>query len=122
MIQTLAQDHHVAIVTANTRSKVDQVLDKHNLKSSVFEIVDGTHHAPKSEKILQTAAKVQVKPGQLVMIGDSLTDIREGKLAGAKTIAVTWGFQPLSVLNRANPDYIANFPQPNSRDCFFFMR
>ena len=37
-------------------------------------------------------------------------DIRQGKLAGAKTIAVTWGFQSAAILRIENPDYMANSP------------
>jgi phosphoglycolate phosphatase len=111
VIQTLAQNHQIAIITSNVKTKVEQILDKHNLRSNILEIVDGSNHSPKSEKIRQIAAKFQVDTNETIMIGDSLTDIREGKLAGAKTIAVAWGFQPLSVLSRANPDYIANIPE-----------
>lgn len=41
-------------------------------------------------------------------IGDSDVDIKTGKNAGMKTIAVTWGFRSREVLAAENPDFIAN--------------
>ena len=40
------------------------------------------------------------------MIGDAISDIREGKRAGVRTAAVTWGYQPESVLAAEQPERI----------------
>lgn len=40
-----------------------------------------------------------------VIVGDSDTDIKTGKNADIKTIAVTWGYRPKELLASANADY-----------------
>jgi phosphoglycolate phosphatase len=40
------------------------------------------------------------------MIGDAISDIREGKRAGVRTAAVTWGYQPERVLAAEQPERI----------------
>ena len=37
-------------------------------------------------------------------------DIRQGKAAGVKTIAVAWGYQPVEALLREQPDAVAQSP------------
>ena len=41
-------------------------------------------------------------------IGDSDVDIKTGKNANLKTIAVTWGFRSREILEAENPDFIAD--------------
>jgi phosphoglycolate phosphatase len=42
------------------------------------------------------------------MIGDAVSDIREGKRAGVRTAAVTWGYQAEAVLAAERPDRIVH--------------
>lgn len=41
------------------------------------------------------------------MIGDTVSDIRNGHLAGVRTIAVGWGYQSLEFMRRASPHFEA---------------
>ncbi len=43
---------------------------------------------------------------EIVMIGDTEHDIKLGKAAGVRTIAVTWGAAPLERLEAYKPDAI----------------
>lgn len=45
------------------------------------------------------------------MVGDSIGDFSQGRQAGVRTIAVTWGFHPEGLLRDALPDYIVRSPQ-----------
>ncbi len=45
-----------------------------------------------------------------IIVGDSHNDIRAGKGAGIRTIAVSYGFMPVPVLERENPDIMVNEP------------
>jgi len=46
------------------------------------------------------------KPENCIIVGDSEDDIITGKSAGAKTIAVLWGYRNKEELENANPDYV----------------
>jgi len=47
-----------------------------------------------------------VGPENIVVIGDTVNDIRCGRAIGATTVAYTRGFQPEETLRRENPDYL----------------
>jgi phosphoglycolate phosphatase len=61
---------------------------------------------PSPIPILYVLSKLNVKPEDAVIVGDSNFDIEAGKAAGIKTIAVTYGYRPLDLLKGA--DYIIN--------------
>ena len=45
---------------------------------------------------------------EIVMIGDTEHDIKFGKAAGVRTIAVTWGAAPIERLEAYGPDAIVS--------------
>jgi len=44
------------------------------------------------------------------MVGDTRIDIREGRQAGAQTVAVGWGYQSEETLRKEQPDYFVRQP------------
>ena len=65
---------------------------------------------PDPTSALYLAELLKVSPSDILFIGDSIYDIKTGKNAGMKTIAVTWGYQPKEQLTEESPDFIADFP------------
>ena len=65
---------------------------------------------PDPASALYLSEKLGVLPADILFIGDSIYDIRTGKNAGMKTVAVTWGYQPKEQLIAENPDFIADSP------------
>jgi phosphoglycolate phosphatase-like HAD superfamily hydrolase len=55
--------------------------------------------------------KMQTAPQQTVMIGDAVSDILMARKTGARTIAVSWGFQSEKRLKQADPDALARKPE-----------
>lgn len=47
-------------------------------------------------------------PSEVIKIGDSIVDIKEGKNAGCKTVGVLSGVDSKALLQYENPDYIIN--------------
>ena len=60
----------------------------------------------KAEEIHNFISKNKFKPKETVFIGDTNHEIEVGKIAGIKTVAVTWGFYPEDRLKLLNPDYL----------------
>ena len=60
----------------------------------------------KSEGIGKLIERNNFKKEETIFIGDSNHEIEEGKRAGTKTGAVTWGFSTEERLKALNPDYI----------------
>jgi phosphoglycolate phosphatase-like HAD superfamily hydrolase len=54
--------------------------------------------------VLYVISKLSVRPEESIVVGDSYYDIEAGKMAGTKTVAVTYGYQPKELLKGA--DYV----------------
>ena len=52
--------------------------------------------------------RLGMKCENTVFVGDSDTDIKTGKNAGVKTVAVTWGYRNRKLLEEAFADYMAD--------------
>ncbi len=102
-LNSLAQSHILAIVTANHPAVIQSVLSRANCRETVSSILGGDTPGQKSEKILSLIEKYGFSKADTWMIGDSRSDIREGQKAGVKTLAVTWGWQTREFLLKAEP-------------------
>ena len=61
---------------------------------------------PSPEALNQTVQAIGVPIGDCVMVGDSISDIRAGKAAGAKTVAVLSGLFSYEELSNEHPNLI----------------
>jgi len=62
----------------------------------------------KKEEITDLIKRNNFNPKETVFIGDTNLEIEAGKLAGTKTMAVTWGFYAENRLKLLNPDYLVH--------------
>lgn len=72
----------------------------------IVTALDTRFPKPSPKAILECSQKLGVATSECVIIGDSVTDIRAGKNAGAKTVAVLSGIFSREELERENPDLI----------------
>ena len=98
VVQELSDKHTIAIITSSIKRRIERDLEHYKILEYISFIYDGSQDGSKSEKIQQAMLKFSAPSQQTVMIGDCVSDIRQGKIAGAKTIAVTWGFQSRRLL------------------------
>lgn len=108
-IEAVSKTSHIAIVTSNIQKAVESSFRNHDLKLPL-KIYDSTLGLNKGERIALAAKEFDIDITNTSMIGDSRSDIRYGKQVGAKTIAVTWGYQTKETLMKENPDYFADSP------------
>lgn len=99
----------LAICTNKPRLTTERVLDGLGI-SGRFAIVLAGDDLPKSKPdplpIRHIAERLSLRPEELVMVGDGAQDILAGRAAGARTVGVEGGIQPLSRLTAANPDVL----------------
>jgi phosphoglycolate phosphatase len=110
VLRDLSRKHTIVIITSNAQKVVQETLLRTGIKGYITDILDGESPGSKAEKIRKSMGKFGFAETQTFMIGDALSDITEGKKAGVKTIAVTWGFQPLERLLEGKPDFVAESP------------
>jgi len=111
VVKELAQQHVIVVVTSSSRSAVRRILAQSSLADCVSLIYGGTQPGSKAEKISLAREECGTAPDDTYMIGDTVSDIRHGKAAGVKTIAVTWGFHARDLLLRESPDHVADLPE-----------
>jgi HAD superfamily hydrolase (TIGR01662 family) len=61
---------------------------------------------PSPEPLFECARRLAVAPGECVYVGDMRVDIKAGKSAGMKTVAVLTGFDGYDLLENEHPDVI----------------
>ena len=112
LVQHLADEGHViAVVTHNTEKAVYSLMKKYRIDGCFSMILGAESDGEKGEKLMRLQNEFAISPELTFMIGDSVGDIREAKLANARSIAVEWGFQSIKRLKTCNPDFIVGTPE-----------
>lgn len=100
----------IGIVTSTPRKHIQhkmRLLDHRDLTRLVAAIVtadDAARKKPAPDPLLTCAALLETPPAACVYVGDTGIDIRAGKAAGMKTVAVLTGFDAAETLSAENPD------------------
>jgi phosphoglycolate phosphatase len=71
---------------------------------------DGFPRKPSPEIALEVCARHGVAPGDTLLVGDGLPDVRLARAAGCRVAAVTWGYTPREALAAERPDWIVDAP------------
>jgi len=107
LLERLAPERVLAVATNKPTVFAEQVVEGLGLGRFV-RVVVGPERAgcrkPDPEFVEQTLRLLGRSAKEAVMIGDSPTDIEAGRLAGASTIAVLWGYRSREQLVASRPD------------------
>jgi len=110
VFEKLSLDNTLLVISASETETVTDTLHSFGLNSLISAVSGGDLGLSKAERISKAMNDFGAKPDETFMIGDAISDIRQGKLAGVSTIAVSWGFQKRSLLEVETPDFIADKP------------
>ena len=109
VLAVLRKDRRIGIVTSNTEETVRRILVRDGIEWVDFIWAD----APIFEKdkaIEGLLAQQNLSPEETIYIWDEVRDIDACRKVGVKIIAVSWGFNSKTVLERKEPDYLAQTP------------
>ncbi len=111
VLAELSDRFPLALVTLRFLKKnlIEDQLKRLRLKEffkAVITTLDVKKPKPDPESFLEGAKRLKVAIADCGIIGDSILDIRAGKAAGAKTIAVLTGIFKEEALKTENPDLI----------------
>ena len=104
----------LGVVTLQTREELYRTRKAVPLDGWIeaWVAVDDTRKPkPSPEPILLALQKLELAPGQAVVVGDSVKDIQAGRAAGVQTGAALWGSIEVEQLIGLKPDYIFHRPQ-----------
>jgi len=110
VFKELALSHTLVVITQNQSEVVTATLEDLDLGSAVSRVLGGELGSSKAERIGQACREFSFTTQDTFMVGDAISDIRQGKSAGVGTIAVTWGYQDRELLAREEPDFVLDRP------------
>lgn len=103
----------IGIVSSKMRAGVERGLRRFEL-GGYFDLIVGaedvTHHKPDPEPINLAVGLLEARRESTLYIGDSTHDMRAGRAAGVRTVAVTWGPFRRRDLEATQPDYLVDSP------------
>jgi phosphoglycolate phosphatase-like HAD superfamily hydrolase len=77
-----------------------------DLFEAIITSDDVKKRKPAPDPLITCAQQLDMKPGNCVYVGDTTTDIKAGKAAGMRTVAVLTGFDEYEALEKEDPDAI----------------
>ncbi|TFG09612.1 MAG: HAD family hydrolase [Promethearchaeota archaeon] len=111
IISGLSENKRLAILTNNKKEHAEDVLEKYNLKQyfeSIFGFNEVEEVKPSPDGILKIINQWNLRPSEVIFIGDMTSDVLAGKAAKVKMIAVASGLASKKALEENNPDYIVD--------------
>ncbi|PMB51840.1 carotenoid oxygenase [Fischerella thermalis CCMEE 5201] len=102
--------HHLGIITSNSKDNVTEFLRINELDNLFEFIYSGITIFGKTTIINNVLKQKQLKPEEVIYVGDETRDIEASKKANIKVVAVTWGFNSPEVLAKQNPNYLIHHP------------
>jgi len=110
-LQILSQKYPLALITLRHISKKQIIKELHQLKllkyfKTAVTAKDVTKPKPNPEAIIKAAKQLATPTKRCAVVGDSIVDIKAGKAAKTKTIAVLTGLYSKKELEKEKPDLI----------------
>jgi phosphoglycolate phosphatase len=104
-----ATGYQLGILTSNSKENVEAFLKAHHLE--VFDFIKSSSKLLGKGSVLRKLIReCQVKPREILLIGDELRDIDAAHETGVHVAAVTWGYNSRHVLEESSPDYVFETP------------
>ena len=103
--------HRLGIITSNSQENVTAFLKANDLDNLFEFIQSGVTIFGKTTIINNVLRQKQLKPQEVVYVGDETRDIEASKKANIKVVAVTWGFNSQEILSKENPNFLINHPR-----------
>ncbi len=101
----------MGIITSNSQANVMLFIKQNNLEDIFDFVYSGSTLFGKSQLIDGFLERENIRPEEVIYVGDETRDIEAARRSQIKAIAVTWGFNSKQVLAAHNPDFLIDQPQ-----------
>ncbi len=110
VLKELSRLAHIGIVSATPVAVISKVIDNHSLTEYIDIIAGGDQPGSKAKKINAIRESNDSPVNKTCIVGDTVSDIEQGKLAGVTTVAVNWGWHSAEWIRRFSPNFEAKTP------------
>jgi len=111
VLEELKKDNVLVVISSNISRVINTILSRYQFNGCFREVLGADFSYSKKEKILHAVDVFQMDKDRTYYIGDTSGDIKEARLAGIKTVAVTWGWHSREMFEKVNPDYLIDAPE-----------
>ncbi|MBE9224237.1 HAD-IA family hydrolase [Phormidium sp. LEGE 05292] len=111
LVELKNQGNQLGIITSNDKENVQVFLQNNELLDLFDFIYSGTRIFGKSRVINNFLRQANLRPAEIVYVGDETRDIEAAKKSNIKVIAVSWGFNSRNILKQQKPDFLIEHPQ-----------
>ncbi|OPY08207.1 MAG: Phosphoglycolate phosphatase [Syntrophaceae bacterium PtaB.Bin095] len=110
VLDRLCRHHVLLVISSNFTKAIQNVLARIRFDFCFQEILGADVRFSKKEKILYAMERYGMDPDRTYYVGDTAGDVREGRAAGVRTVAVTWGWHSREKLAAAGPEFLVDNP------------
>ena len=97
----------LAIVSSNSYSNINRFLSNNDI--NIFSFIEAKASMKGKKRKLQKLLKENgYKPSDAIYVGDEVRDVLACRTISLEVIAVTWGSETKTILEKANPNYIVD--------------
>ena len=111
VLDKLKKDNALVVISSNESEAINTVLARHQFNGYFEEVFGSDFMFSKRRKIIHAMDKFRMGGDSTFYIGDTAGDIKEARMAGVMTVAVTWGWHSREKLEAAGPDYLIDKPK-----------
>jgi HAD superfamily hydrolase (TIGR01549 family) len=109
-VRCLSAVHAMAVLTTNMPELVRTQLAHAGLGECFDRIMGADLPGSKGDKLRMLSRELGLSAGDVVMVGDAVSDVRHARSAGVRAVAVSWGFQSRDRLLAEGPDLMVDEP------------
>ena len=110
VIKKLAEDHTLYVVSSNSMGIITAFLKRHKINQYFTRVYGNVGLFSKAQAIKKVMKREGFNVRNAVYIGDEVRDIEAAKKIHMPIISVTWGYNGSKVLNKYEPNFVANKP------------
>lgn len=111
VLENMHQYYTMVVVSSNSQESIELYLKQHNFFSYFEDILGEETSRSKVEKFKLILNEYNVNSDEIVLITDSLGDIKEANELKIKSLAVLWGIHDHNTLQIASPHSIISEPK-----------
>ncbi len=111
VLDRLRENNILVVVSSSDSEDIKTTMVQYHFESYFREILGSDANLNKVEKIRHAMKQFGMTADRTYYVGDTAGDIKEGKMAGVKTVAVTWGWHTKEQLAARNPDFLIDNPE-----------
>lgn len=110
VVAALNRRHPLVIISSGGEKTIRNQLTHFGFDGCFKTILGSDFLLSKIDKIHHAVTAFQADKNITYYVGDTTGDIREAKMAGIRTVAVTWGWHSRERLEAVDPDFIVDKP------------